>query len=80
MISIKRVPLNTSFSICDNIDPDSNVTEESDAHKEKQFQPKNLTELGTLTNATPVFRNASESILSNSDLFSITIDLMDSFS
>jgi hypothetical protein len=30
MISIKPVSENADFSICDNLDPDSNRTEESD--------------------------------------------------
>jgi hypothetical protein len=32
MISIKPVPPNAAFSIRDNLDPDSNVTEESNLH------------------------------------------------
>jgi hypothetical protein len=34
MISINPVPANVHFSVRDNLDPDSNVTKESDSHSE----------------------------------------------
>jgi hypothetical protein len=40
MISIKPVLLNASNSIRDNLEPDSNETEESDLHSEKDSQPE----------------------------------------
>jgi hypothetical protein len=33
IISMKEVPRNSSLSICDKLDCDSNATEESDPHK-----------------------------------------------
>jgi hypothetical protein len=40
MISIKPLPKNAPSPICDNLDPDSNVTEESDLHPAKQLSPR----------------------------------------
>jgi hypothetical protein len=48
MISTKRVIKNACFSIRDNLDPDSNVTEESDVQSEKQFSPKTSTDEGRM--------------------------------
>jgi hypothetical protein len=72
-IASKPILLN-AFSIRDNLDSDSNVTEESDLQSEKHFSPKNTTESGMIKNRRSVFSNASDSIRSNSDLFSITAD------
>jgi hypothetical protein len=44
MISIKPVALNASFSIRDNLDRDSIVTEESDLQSEKHSSPKTSTD------------------------------------
>jgi hypothetical protein len=59
--------------------PDSNITEKSDPQSEKQFWPKNTTESGMVIDLTPALINACISIRSNLDIFSITINLMDSF-
>jgi hypothetical protein len=48
MILTKPVFLNASFSIRDNFDPVSNVTDESDPHQEKQFSPKSSTDEGRI--------------------------------
>jgi hypothetical protein len=48
MISINPVPANAHFSIRDNIDPDSNVTEESDMHQEKHPSPTTSTDEGRM--------------------------------
>jgi hypothetical protein len=72
--------LNAIFSIRDNLESDSNVTEESDVQEEKHDSLKTSTDAGMVTNLRPVFENASDSIRSNLDLFSITTDLMDLFS
>jgi hypothetical protein len=50
MISTKPVLINAQFSIRDNLDPDSNVIEESDLQSEKQLEFKNITELGIVKN------------------------------
>jgi hypothetical protein len=51
MIAKKPVQKNATFSICDKIDSDSNVTEERKLHSEKQFASKNTTESGMTRNA-----------------------------
>jgi hypothetical protein len=40
MISIKPVLTNAHFSIRDNLDPDSNLTEEIDLHSKNAFHPR----------------------------------------
>jgi hypothetical protein len=60
MISIKPVRKNANSSIRDNLDSDSNVTEESDPHSEKHLAPENTTEFGMVRNLTSVFSNASD--------------------
>jgi hypothetical protein len=65
------------LSICDNLEPDSNVIEESDSQKEKHCSLKNTTLTGILTNLRFVFSNAFVSIRSRFDIFSITIDSID---
>jgi hypothetical protein len=67
MISTKRVLLNAFFSIRDNLDPDSNVTEESDPLSEKQFSPKNSTDAGTMISITSVRLNAHFSEVGNAE-------------
>jgi hypothetical protein len=54
MISIEPVSLNTHTSIRDNLEPDSNVIEESDLHKEKHPAPNNSTDAGTMISIKPV--------------------------
>jgi hypothetical protein len=65
MTSIKPVPENAVISIRDNFDRDSNLTEESDLHPEKQLPPKNPTESGMVTNVRSVFPNVFGLIRSN---------------
>jgi hypothetical protein len=48
MISIKPVPANAHPSIRDNFDPDSNRTDESDLHPEKQLALKISTDAGIM--------------------------------
>jgi hypothetical protein len=62
MISIKPVSLNPYFSIRDNLDPDSNITEKSDLHSEKQLSPKTSTDAGTIISTKPVLANIVWSI------------------
>jgi hypothetical protein len=62
MISTKRVPQKASFSIRDNLDPDLNVTDESDPHLEKQLSPNTSTDEGRTILIQPVLQNASFSI------------------
>jgi hypothetical protein len=54
--------LNASFSIRDNLDGDSNLTDESDSHKEKQSSSKTSTDEGILISIKPVPTKASFSI------------------
>jgi hypothetical protein len=76
MISNKPVRWKASLSIRDNLDPDSNATEESDSHLEKQFSPNNSTDAGMRTNSRSLFVNAINPIRDNFETFSITTDLM----
>jgi hypothetical protein len=55
MISTKPVSQSVDPSIHDNIDLDSNGTDESGLHREKQSSPKNATLQGILTNSRKVF-------------------------
>jgi hypothetical protein len=55
MISTKPVSANAHFSIHDNLDPDSNVTDESDLQQAKQFGANNSIELGMVNGS--IFRN-----------------------
>jgi hypothetical protein len=80
MIWINPVRKNASFSITDNLDRDSSLTEESDPPKEKHHSLKTSTDEGMAIHLRVEFWNASDSIRSNLGLFSITIDLMDWFS
>jgi hypothetical protein len=54
MISIKPVRANASDAIRDNLDPDSNATEESDLQLEKHFSPKTLIDEGITISIKPV--------------------------
>jgi hypothetical protein len=65
--------------IRDNLERDSNITEESDLQQEKQFILKTSTNAGIVINLRPLFMNAFDAIPSNFDTFSITTDSMDSF-
>jgi hypothetical protein len=51
----------------DNLDPDSNITEESDLHRLEQFQPKTSTDAGRTISTKPVSLNAHPSIRDNLD-------------
>jgi hypothetical protein len=73
-ISINPVPQNAHFSIRDNLDPDSNGTEESERHTAKHLKPKTSTELGKVKNFRSVLENTSFSIFLNFDPISIPID------
>jgi hypothetical protein len=48
MISTSPVSWKASFSIRDNLDPDSNATEESDRHSVKHISPKTSTDEGIM--------------------------------
>jgi hypothetical protein len=67
MISIKPVLQNPSFSIRDNLDPDSNVTQESELQSEKHPSPKTSTDAGRMISNKPVPLNANASIRDNLD-------------
>jgi hypothetical protein len=56
MISTKPVRMNEEPSIRDNLNPDSNVTEQSDRHSEKHLKPKTSTEPRKITNFSSVPR------------------------
>jgi hypothetical protein len=65
MISTKPLPSNAHLSIRDNLDPNSNVIEESDSHKETHPTPKNSTNTGKMISIKPVSENANASIRDN---------------
>jgi hypothetical protein len=67
MISNKSVSLNANISIRDNLDPDSNVTEESDLHLLKHLSYKISTDEGRMISNKPVPLNANISIRDNLD-------------
>jgi hypothetical protein len=67
MISIKPAPKNAYFSIRDNLDSDSNLTEKNDRHKEKQLSLKTSTDERLMISIKPISRNASFSIRDNLD-------------
>jgi hypothetical protein len=66
-LSTKLIPKKESCSIRDNLDPDSNATEESDLHLAKHSSPKTLTDAGIMTSITPIRQNAYDSIRDNLD-------------
>jgi hypothetical protein len=68
MISIKPVIANVHTSIRDNLEPDSNVIEESDLQGEKHPSPKNSTDAGIMISIKPVRQNAFASIRDNLEL------------
>jgi hypothetical protein len=72
MISIKPVPRNAFFSIRDNLDPDSNITEESDLQQRKHPSPKTSIDEGILTNFKPVCKNILFGICFSIEPFSNT--------
>jgi hypothetical protein len=59
--------MNPFFSIRDNLDPDSNITEESDPQPPKQFSPKTSTDEGTMISTKQVSTNANSAIRDNLD-------------
>jgi hypothetical protein len=59
--------LNAPVSIRDNLDPASNVTEESFEHSAKQLSPKTSTDAGIAIETSPVALNASLSSRDNLD-------------
>jgi hypothetical protein len=65
IISIKTVSRNASFAICDNLELDSNLPEESNPHLEKQFSPNTSTDEGIIISIKPVPLNAHSSICDN---------------
>jgi hypothetical protein len=65
------------LSIRDNLEPDSNVIEESDLHKEKHSSPNNSTDAGTMISIKPVSLNAHLSIRDNLELDSNVIEESD---
>jgi hypothetical protein len=67
MILTKLVAQNARFSIRDNLDPDSNVTEDSDPHSEKQHSHKTSTNEGTMISTKLIPKNAHPSIRDNLD-------------
>jgi tRNA U54 and U55 pseudouridine synthase Pus10 len=73
MIPIKPDSVNAFHSIPDNLDTDSNVTEESDRHSGKHLKSKISTELGKVKNSTSVPENPSFSISCNLQSISISI-------
>jgi hypothetical protein len=67
MISIKPVPQNAHSSIRDNLDPDSNVTKESEMQSEKHLSSKTSTDEGRMISTKPVPQNAHFAIRDNLD-------------
>jgi hypothetical protein len=68
MISIKAVSKNAHSAIRDNIDFDSNGTEESDPHSEKQSSSKTSTDAGRMISTKTISKNAHSAIRDNLDL------------
>jgi hypothetical protein len=66
--------VNPPFSILDNIDPDSNVTSESELHFEKQSSLNFSIDPGVEISSNPVPLNVSFSIRDNFDSDSIITD------
>jgi hypothetical protein len=59
--------MNACVSIRDNLDPDSNITEESDLQSEKHHPPKISTDEGIMISIKTVPENAALSIRDNLD-------------
>jgi hypothetical protein len=53
-IAFNPASQNSHFSICDNFDPDSNLSEESDPHEQKQPSPKISRDAGRTISINPV--------------------------
>jgi hypothetical protein len=66
-ISTKPVRWNTWHLICDNLDPDSNVIDQSELQQEKHFSSKMSTDAGIMISIKPAPKNASISISDNLD-------------
>jgi hypothetical protein len=66
--------LNAFFSIRDNFDSDSKVTDESNRHFEKQFTVRNSTDEGILRNFNAVSEKIFVGMCSKIERFSNTID------
>jgi hypothetical protein len=67
MISTKSISENAYTSIPDNLDLDSNITEESDLHEKKEPSLKISTDTGRIISTKPVPLNADFSIRDNLD-------------
>jgi hypothetical protein len=67
MTADKQTPPKAFCGSCDNFDPDSNATKESDLHQAKQPSPKTSTDAGMRTSVKPLLLNASLSIRDNRD-------------
>jgi hypothetical protein len=59
--------MNAFLSIRDNLDSDSNVTEESNLQSKKHDSPKTSTDAGRMISTKPVLLNADFSIWDNLD-------------
>jgi hypothetical protein len=57
--------MNACFSIRDNLEPDSNLTDESDLNSEKHSSPSISIDLGISISTKPVPLNAHPSIRDN---------------
>jgi hypothetical protein len=77
MISTKPVSSNALASIRDTLDPDSNLTEESDVHQKKHTIPKISILAGRMISIKPVRENAFLSIRDNLDPYSNVIEESD---
>jgi hypothetical protein len=60
-------PKKASSPTSRNLDPDSNVTEESDLHSQEHQIPKTSTDAGRMISIKPVRENASSPIRDNFD-------------
>jgi hypothetical protein len=65
--------------IRDNLDPDSNVIEESDLHSEKHISPKTSTDAGRMISTKPVLENARDAIRDNFEMDSNPTEESDSY-
>jgi hypothetical protein len=67
MISKNSAPLNAHVAIGDNLDADSNRTEENDPDSDKHPSLQTSTEAGTIISIQPVLFSAHHSIHDNLD-------------
>jgi hypothetical protein len=65
MISTKPIPQNAHGPIRDNLDLDSNVTEQSDPHPEKHLSPKTSIDAGKMISTKPLPQNELGAIRDN---------------